>query len=224
MTMTKSTKRQILTIILGVLIVLPRVIMPTSITVTKTIVWIEMLLELTIGVLVILINKDSISELLKKKINVGKFIRDTLLILLGTRIFAGLASTIIDVVCTTLFHVSMESLYDPAASVGLIFQATAIVPVIITQTIIAPVTEELVFRKTIDDLIPNKALYIIVSTLLFGFIHAGIYINLSILTYILFGLGFNISYLACKRDIRPVIVAHMLGNIIACIVSVTGVV
>lgn len=36
------------------------------------------------------------------------------------------------------------------------------------------------------------------------------------------GPGFNIAYLACKKDIRPVIAAHMLGIIIACIASVVG--
>lgn len=222
MTMTKSMKKQILTIILGVCIVIPRIIMPTTLTVTKPLVWVEMLLELTIGVLVIFINRESLAQLLKMPVKVGKFIRNTILILLGTRICAGLVSAIVEGVCAALFNVDYETLYDPAAAVGLIFQATAIVPVIITQTIVAPVTEELVFRKTVGDLISNKFLYLVVSTCLFGFIHAGMFINLSILTYIIYGLGFNIAYLVCKKDIRPVIAAHMLGNIIACIASVVG--
>lgn len=41
----------------------------------------------------------------------------------------------------------------------------------------------------------------------------------SVLTYVIFGIAFNIAYLVNKKDIRPLIVAHMLGNIIATIAS-----
>lgn len=85
-----------------------------------------------------------------------------------------------------LLNVQMMDLYDPAAAIGQSFQITAAFPVMITQCLLALFTEEIVFRKTVNDLIPNKFLYIIISSVLFGFIHCAIFANLSVLTYVVF--------------------------------------
>lgn len=217
--MTKSKKTQILTLILGVCIALPRIIMPTYIPMSKGLVWVEMLLEMIITVAVIYLNRNSLKNLMSKKVKPGSFTLKVLGIFFATRIGEVLVVSILSVIFVLLLNIQMMDLYDPAAAIGQSFQATAAFPVMITQCLLAPVTEEIVFRKTVNDLIPNKFLYIIVSSALFGFIHCAIFVNLSVLTYVIFGMAFNIAYLVNKKDIRPLIVAHMLGNIIATIAS-----
>lgn len=220
--MTESKKIQLLTVILGVCIALPRIIMPTYIPMSKGLVWVEMLLEMIITATVIYLNRNSLRNLLSQKVKPGGFILKVLGVFFATRFGEVLVVTILSVVFVLVLNVQMADLYDPAAAIGQAFQATAAFPVMITQCLLAPVTEEIVFRKTVNDLIPNKYLYVIVSSLLFGFIHCAIFVNLSVLTYVVFGIAFNIAYLVNKKDIRPLIVAHMIGNIIATIVSFVG--
>lgn len=220
--MNESKRTELLTVILGVCIALPRIIMPTYIAISTGVVWAEMLLEMFIAVAVIYLNRNSLKNLLSQKVKPGRFILNVLSVFLATRLGVVLLVTILSSVLVLFFNIQMRDFYDPAATIGQLFQATAAFPVMITQCLLAPVTEEIVFRKTVNDLIPNKFLYIIVSSVLFGFIHCAIFANLSVLTYVVFGMAFNIAYLVNKKDIRPLIVAHMIGNIIATITSLTS--
>lgn len=218
--MSEVKKKNLITIILGICIVLPRIVMPTYIPVSKILVWCEMFLELLIGLAVVVINKASIYELCKKELHIGRFIRNVIIIFLATRVVAAVFSVAMDKVMLSIWGTSFENFYDPALAIGKAFQETAIIPVMITQCILAPITEELVFRKAVGDFVHNKFLYIIISACLFGFIHCGMFVNISVLTYVVYGIGFNIAYLACKKDIRPVIAAHMLGNIFVTVAAV----
>ncbi len=98
-----------------------------------------------------------------------------------------------------------------------------------SSVIYAPLVEELIFRKSISDFINNKYVYIIVSGLVFGFIHttAGLFtsdggLNLSEMVYIIpYGVvGSCFAYLYSKTDnIFCSIFMHAFHNLFAFAVS-----
>ena len=207
-----KTKKYI-TVLLGLCIVFARVIYPTHTNITKATVIIEFLMELAICIGVILINKNELKKIFseKKKILL-------LVLLLPILIFVGqiISSILVQVIFP---NINFENIKDPASEVGLAFANTFLIPVIITQCILAPITEEIVFRKTIKDLIENNILYIFVSSFLFGFIHVGFNLTPAIFTYIFTGIIFNLIYLKVK-NIKPIIYGHILFNTVLNVLSI----
>ncbi len=114
--------------------------------------------------------------------------------------------------------------------IGLIFQTTTsandqtirelfdVFPiyVYISAVIIAPLTEELVFRQSIRYIIANKYLFVIVSGLIFGFMH--IITNMTTLADILYIIPYSapgcaFAYMLVKEDnIFVPISFHLLHN------------
>lgn len=95
--------------------------------------------------------------------------------------------------------------------------------VLISAGILAPITEEIVFRKTFKDIINNKIFYVIISGLVFGYLHVAsadtIQQFLYIIPYSSLGICFAISY--SKTDtIYTSMSMHMLHNIILTIFSI----
>ena len=82
--------------------------------------------------------------------------------------------------------------------------------------IYAPITEEIIFRKSIKDIFQNKYIYIITSGLFFGFMHIASSITnykelLFILPYSAVGICFAICYNKTK-NIFSTITIHSLHN------------
>lgn len=77
--------------------------------------------------------------------------------------------------------------------------------------LLAPIVEEIVFRKSIHDLIKNPAIFVIVSGLIFGFFHciSGDFQN--IIKYSVPGFMFGILYLYDKNTMSNYII-HLLYN------------
>ena len=87
----------------------------------------------------------------------------------------------------------------------------------------APITEELIFRKSIKDFITNKKLYIIISGLIFGGLHVITSITSNPLSYLYLipycSLGFVFAYLYQKTDnIFSTTVAHSFHNSLALLI------
>ena len=98
--------------------------------------------------------------------------------------------------------------------------------------IMAPIVEELIFRKSIFKLIKNQNLALIVSSLIFGSLHVisgtiiaatlllqgdGTYLDVIlelvfIIQYSLAGLGFGIAYIKSGKNVCSTIFSHMLNN------------
>lgn len=97
---------------------------------------------------------------------------------------------------------------------------------IIDTAFYAPIAEELVFRKSIKDIIKNKWLYAIVSGLIFGGLHIISYINgFSDLLYLIpySALGVSFALLYHKTDnIFSSISMHMLHNSISVLIYLVG--
>lgn len=94
----------------------------------------------------------------------------------------------------------------------------------ITSGILAPITEEIVFRKSIRKIFNNKLFYILVSGFLFGLAH--VFSNASSLVDWLFiipygslGVAFAASYYDTDSIFTPILF-HMLHNIILVLVSI----
>ena len=94
----------------------------------------------------------------------------------------------------------------------------------ITSGILAPVTEEIVFRKSIKKIFNNKLLYILVSGFLFGLAH--VFSSASSLTDWLFivpygslGVAFAASYYDTDSIFTPIFF-HMMHNMILVLLSI----
>lgn len=97
---------------------------------------------------------------------------------------------------------------------------------IIDTSFYAPIAEELVFRKSIKDVIKNKWVYAIVSGLIFGGLHIISYINgfsdlLYLIPYSALGIAFALLYY--KTDnIFSSISMHALHNSISILIYLLG--
>ena len=93
--------------------------------------------------------------------------------------------------------------------------------------IYAPITEELIFRKSIKDIFPNSNLSIIISGLIFGGLHVITSLDtpLGLLHLIPYcSLGFIFAYLYKKTDnIFSTITAHSIHNTFAILIYLRGI-
>jgi membrane protease YdiL (CAAX protease family) len=100
--------------------------------------------------------------------------------------------------------------------------STPIIAFILT-TILAPFLEEMIFRKSLQDCFDNKYFFMIISGLLFGFVHVlGAENALEYLLIIPYGaLGFMFAHTLTKTDnIYATIMMHAFHNGILTILSI----
>ena len=102
--------------------------------------------------------------------------------------------------------------YQPHSQLGIneLWPKTPIYAVWLTF-IVSPFTDEIAFRKTFKDIIPNKILYVVLSSLTYGFYMIGYYANsvndiLCIIPYALFGVAISLSYLKTKTVVSPILI------------------
>lgn len=104
-----------------------------------------------------------------------------------------------------------EEAVRSALKISPIFMALATV-------IEAPIIEEILFRKTIYDIMSNKKLYVVVSGLIFGAFHIiGTGTTLASWLYIIpyAALGMSFAYIFVKtKNLLPVIFIHAFHNLI----------
>lgn len=93
--------------------------------------------------------------------------------------------------------------------------------------IYAPITEEIIFRKSIRNIFQNKKIYIFVSGFIFGTLHVLTSLNspfgfLYLIPYC--SLGFIFAYLYYKTDnIFSTVVAHCIHNTLALLIYLRGI-
>lgn len=97
---------------------------------------------------------------------------------------------------------------------------------LISIGILAPMIEELTFRKAFHDLIKNKWAFIIVSSLVFGSLHIIFTLNsiwdfLYLVPYCSLGIAFGLMY-ADSDNIFTSIMMHMFHNTASTIISILG--
>ena len=180
---------------------------------------------LTVGLIIIMRNvlKEDLSKLNKKTFAFGAMG-------FGLTIAASYASTM-------LFTILGITERKPEASnqeaiLSMFTSPLAIFLLFFVIVIMAPLVEELIFRKAIFKVCKNDKLGIVVSTLIFGglhvisstFIACGLFLSgeatyldvilelVFIIQYSLMGLGFGIAYIKSGKNIFSSIFAHILNN------------
>ena len=121
---------------------------------------------------------------------------------------------IIMIVSNLIISYFISGLGQNESGVQTLIAKTPIVAFIMT-TFLAPFTEEMIFRKCLQDCFNNKTLYMITSGLLFGLIHVmgfgNIYEYLLIIPYGALGLMFA-KTINETDNIYSTILLHMLHN------------
>jgi membrane protease YdiL (CAAX protease family) len=90
--------------------------------------------------------------------------------------------------------------------------AASAIPAAITMVIISPVYEELLFRKAMQQIVNNKIVYIILSSLLFGLFHG---VSPGSVTQVVMGAIYAVIYLKTDKNVVAAIASHFMNNLIA---------
>lgn len=93
---------------------------------------------------------------------------------------------------------------------------------IFSSIIYAPFVEEIIFRKTIKDVIKNKYLFIIIAGLIFGLIHISNYRDINeimhSISYIIMGINFAYIYYR-TNNIFTTMTFHFCHNLVLLIIQ-----
>lgn len=214
-----------LSLALGMLVVLWRVFLPTNVTITVGIVILVAALDLVLLAALIILNKDELRAVFAKKITLKTVLITLLcyvLFFVGTIIWNNVVLIAGNLVTgeadiATLFGPYEAELWmppqSPAAWVGLEFSRIFPIGFFISSVIAAPIWEEIAFRMAGKNLIKNKLLFVLVTTILFVFIHTGFAFETGG-GYAYAGIAFAVIYLTTK-DIRVAMGVHLLNNLLA---------
>lgn len=213
------------TLALGMLVVLWRVVLPRNVEITVAIVVLVAVLDLTLTAALIMINKTELKEIFLRKFtkkDLLKILFSFIFLLLGSPILVALLSQII-LSLYSVFPVmealiimpgyTVLQLQSPADWTATQFVAVFPAGMFVSGVIAAPIWEEIAFRMAGRRLIKNTLLYLIITSLLFGFIHTATFVSPTIIRYVISGLVFALIYLKTK-DLRVVIAVHFIGNLI----------
>ena len=198
-----------LTLALGMLVLLWRIVLPTNVKITAGIVILVVVLDIILTAVVIFLNRKELKEAFTKKFRWKDFFKI---------ILAFVVMFVLTIVISVVLITSGIELADPARLVGVEFQSVFLPGAIVSMVIVAPLLEEIVFRMAGRGFIKNGILFVLITSLLFAFIHT---VNFSIvdnLDYFISGVFFSVLYLITK-DIRIPMGVHFLWNIIGVITA-----
>ncbi|MCL2216522.1 MAG: CPBP family intramembrane metalloprotease [Defluviitaleaceae bacterium] len=219
---------------LGTLVVLWRVMIPTRlIEITVAYVVLVMALDLVLTVVLIYINKKELKEAFARKITLKDILKFIVCFALFVFVLPLLMLALNQIILSlySMFPImanlivlpgySVIYLQSPADWVATEFHRIFPLGVSISMVIAAPIFEEISFRMAGRNLIKNGFLYVMITSLLFGFIHTGSFLTFSIISYFFVGLVYALMYLKTK-DIRIVIAVHFAANLIGRISAIIG--
>lgn len=181
-------------------------------TTTKSIIYI--LIELSFMLILYLIYRKDINKEFKKYIH--NFKKD---------FSFGLKCWLIGLIIMIISNIVINQIYGTTASNEVSVQnqlAKSPIYIVFSACIIAPFCEEIIFRKSLRNIFNSDILFIIVSGLVFGFIHCATGIGTSQMLYIIpygiFGIMFGYIYVK-TNTIFTSITFHMIHNIIITTIS-----
>ena len=203
----KTKWREIITILLGLSIVIGRVIIPTKNEITVSVVLIELAIEIVVLLVAIFMNKEKLKKILDeiKNDNIKNILKKSVVVplcIIPTIIIVSIITQIIGIEPKPLNMIS-DKFFD-------VFALGAF----LSMVVVAPLSEEIIFRLSFKDLIPNKTLFVVISSFFFGFIHDWFYFSSGIFEY--FAAGVVLCLLYLKREkLHYNIFGHYLNNLIA---------
>jgi membrane protease YdiL (CAAX protease family) len=198
---------------LGMLVLLWRIILPTNVEITTAIVVLVAVLDLVLIALLIILNKKELKEAFVKRFT-RKDILKTVLFFITIIVFMNIYGliTLIPVNGVPLFEMMAES-PAPADWVAMEFFAIFPIGVFISAVIAAPIWEEIVFRMAGKNLFRNPVLFVVITSCMFAFIHTVNFSLIDNLFFLMFGVFYAIAYLILK-DIRILMIVHFIWNLI----------
>ncbi|MCL1882949.1 MAG: CPBP family intramembrane metalloprotease [Defluviitaleaceae bacterium] len=214
-----------LSLALGMLVVLWRVVLPRNVEITVATVILVAVLDLILTAVLIFINKDELKDVLLRKFTKKDFLRTIIsfiILILASPVLLAVANQIIVALYNSfpamggliiLPGYSVLMLQSPADWTATQFFMIFPMGMFVSGVIAAPIWEEIVFRMAGRNLIKNAFLYLIITSLLFGFIHTASFLTPSIIRYVLNGMVFGLIYVKTK-DLRILIAIHFIGNLI----------
>ena len=140
----------------------------------------------------------------------------------------GIVSWTVGLVIMVASNILISTLFDAgvAGNEQTVQSMIASLPwiMVINAGILAPIVEEIVFRKSFDNIIKNKIIYVIISGFIFGLAHVSGNINswvdyLFIIPYGALGSCFAFSYVKTKSILTP-IMFHMIHNTVLVLISI----
>jgi len=179
-------------------------ILPSSINSTSTELIIRGICDVIfISIFVVLYKDELKKEFRKFKRKPFKTIGISLLYLLLAIILMAVSVGVVNMITNG---------YEPHSQLGIneLWPKTPLYAVWLTF-IVSPFTDEIAFRKTFKDIIPNKVMYVVLSSLTYGFYMIGYYASsfndvLCIIPYALFGVAISLSYLKTKTIVSPILI------------------
>lgn len=134
------------------------------------------------------------------------------------------------VIVTVVANIVEIFVKDGPANQNLIEEAIKQTPILIgiSVMILAPLTEELIFRLSLRKVFKNDIIYILMSGLIFGFIHIIAGENIInelpyLLTYSIPGFVFAYSYIKSKNIMVPIFLHFIHNTFATVIIFLTGV-
>jgi membrane protease YdiL (CAAX protease family) len=108
--------------------------------------------------------------------------------------------------------------------VGILLQSEFGLPFAFVAVVLGPVVEEMIFRKTLFQLIQSPIVAVIVSAFLFAIIHVGaepsfIAFLVNSVGYFIPGLVFGLLYLRYQKNIAPLMVIHIINNLVSILLT-----
>ena len=212
---TVSTKKDMIrwgiSLAIGMLVVLWRVILPTNIEITTGIVILVAALDLILTGTLIFINRKELIEIFATK-NDNKDLSKNIIWCSAFYIGATVLTVVTRLTYSAITGVA-EIADAPAAWVADEFQLIFPLGIFISTVIAAPIWEEIAFRMSGKHLFKNPVLFVLASSLLFAFIHTANFSIIDNSMYFFMGVSFCLMYLKTK-NLKMVMIVHALINLI----------
>lgn len=219
-----------LTLVLGMLVTLWRVVLPTNIEITTGVVILVAALDIILTTILIFINRKELREAFMRKFKVKDFLKIIIgyVLLYLCMVFIPMALNKAILLLCNVFPVMSNLIVEPgfsviymeapAAWVGNEFSRVFPLGVSISMLIAAPIFEEITFRMAGRNLIKNTFLYVFITSWMFAFIHTCNFFAFSNINYFIYGLVFALIYFKTK-DLRITMAIHFLNNLVALILG-----
>ncbi len=188
----------------------------------------NMIIYVSIAIPLVILNKDYLIKDYKRINDTDKFAKFLIvaaILMFVTNLVSSVLQNLI-VSGTSVNEQNIQEIYQDKFAYVIMFPQVVL---------LAPLVEELIFRKSFYNLFKNKYLFLIISTLIFGFMHVtstyttliktysiekSLYLTFGYaIPYLASGLFFGLIYLKSNRNIYTSITCHLLNNFLASILS-----
>ena len=168
-----------------------------------------------------LLKNDIQTDFFEARKNTSKFAKQILFGILLVYVF----SIVANIIKVSIFKQTTDAENQKAIDEILSSSVLSYIIMGIGTMFLAPIVEELVFRKSFFKIIKNDIIALLVSSFTFGILHAlstpgnfG-YKLIYAIPYFASGLAFGIAYIKSDKNVTVSIAIHMINNIFATLMT-----